>query len=118
MMNHGGRPPLPQRQVERLEHQFRAQVGFHRPADDSTTERVEHYRQVKKPGPGRDVSYIGDPQPIGRRGDEVAFDQVGRRPRARRSHRGRYPLAAAHSPKVCGLHQARDPLTSDMNASR
>src|SRR6266853_1807917 len=96
MMNHGGGPPLPQRQVERL----------------------EHHRQVKKPGPGRDVSYIGDPQPIGRCGDEVAFDQVGCRPRAALSHRGSYPFAATHSPKACGLHQARDPLASEMDASR
>src|SRR5229473_2717307 len=89
MMNHGGGPALPQRQVERLEHQFGAQVGFHRPADDSAAESVEHHRQVKKPGSGRDVSYVGDPQSIGRRGDEVAFDQVGCRPRAALSHRGR-----------------------------
>jgi hypothetical protein len=33
-------------------------------------------------------TYVGDPQPIGRRGDEVAFDQIGCRPRARLSHRG------------------------------
>src|SRR5216683_2304294 len=96
MMNHGGGPALPQRQVE----------------------SVEHYRQVKKPGPGRDVSYVGDPQPIGRRGNEVAFDQIGCRPRAALSHRGSYPLAPAHSPKACGLHQARDPLASDMHANR
>src|ERR1700758_3047375 len=35
-------------QVERLQHQFCAQMGFHRPADDSAAESVEHYRQVKK----------------------------------------------------------------------
>ena len=55
VMNHGGGPTLPQCQVERLQHQFGAQMGFHRPTDDSAAESVEHYRQVKKPGPGRDV---------------------------------------------------------------
>src|SRR5260370_810469 len=80
MMNHGGGPTLPQRQVERLQHQFGAQMGFHRPADDSAAESVEHYSQVKKPGPSRDVSYVGDPQPIGRRGDEGAVHQSGCRP--------------------------------------
>ena len=79
MMNHGGGPTLPQSQVERLQHQFRTQMGFHRPADDSAAESVEHHREVKKPCPGRYVRDIGDPQPIGRGGDEVAFDQVGRR---------------------------------------
>ena len=37
-------------------------------------------------------TYIGDPQPIGCRSDEVAFDQVGRRLRAAFAHRGSYPL--------------------------
>jgi hypothetical protein len=27
-------------------------------------------------------------------------------------------LAPAHSPQACGLHQARDPLASDMHANR
>src|SRR6266852_2038948 len=35
LMNHGGGPTLPQRQVERLQHQFRAQLGCPRPADAS-----------------------------------------------------------------------------------
>jgi len=74
MMNHGGGPTLPERHVERLEHQLGAQMSLHRPADDAPTEYIEHHGEVQKPGPGRDVSYIGDPQTIGRRGDEVAFD--------------------------------------------
>src|SRR5713101_3780777 len=61
MMNHGGGRALPQRQVERLQHRFGAQMGFHRPADDSAAESVEHHRQVKKPGPGRDVSLYRRP---------------------------------------------------------
>src|SRR5713101_8323565 len=51
MMNHGGGPTLPEGQVERLQHQFRAQMGFHRSAHDFAAESVEHHRQVKKPGP-------------------------------------------------------------------
>src|SRR5579863_8458826 len=62
MMNHGGRPPLPQRHIERLQHQFGAQRGFHRPADASAAESVEHHRQVKKPGPGREVSFESIPR--------------------------------------------------------
>ena len=53
MMNHGGGPALPEGQVEHLQHQFRAQMSCHRPADDSASESVEHHRQIKKPGPGR-----------------------------------------------------------------
>src|SRR5579863_2749297 len=62
MMNHGGRPPLPQRQLERLQHQFGAQRGFHRAADASAAESVENHRQVKKPGPGREVSFESIPR--------------------------------------------------------
>jgi hypothetical protein len=93
-------------------------MGFHRPADDSAAESVEHHREVKKPGPGRDVGDIGDPQPIGRGGGEVAFDQVGCRLRTALAHGGGYPFASAHSAKACGLHQARDPLTPEIEASR
>src|ERR1700694_1909938 len=44
MMNHGGGAALPEGQVERLQHQFRAQMGFHRPADYFAVESVEHHR--------------------------------------------------------------------------
>jgi hypothetical protein len=76
MVNHAPGATLPQRHVECRQHQFGAQMSFHRPAHDLAAERVQHYRQVKEPGPGRDVSYVGDPQTIGRCGSEVAFDQV------------------------------------------
>src|SRR5260370_25777008 len=35
MMNHRGGPTLPQRQVERLQHQLRRQMGVHSPAPES-----------------------------------------------------------------------------------
>src|ERR1700738_1174965 len=44
MMNHGGGPTLPQGQIKRLQHQFGAQMSFHRPADDSTAESIEYHR--------------------------------------------------------------------------
>src|SRR5713226_7077214 len=45
MMNHGGGPTLPEGQVERLQHQFRAQMGFHRPATYPAAEGVQHDRE-------------------------------------------------------------------------
>src|ERR1700704_3922937 len=112
MMNPGGGPTLPQGQIKRLQHQFGAQMSFHRPADNSAAESIEYHRQVKKSGPGRDVRYIGDPQAMGRRGDEVAFDQIRRRSRVTIPHGGGYPWAPADALKACGLHQSRYPLAA------
>src|SRR6202030_3784522 len=109
MMNHGGGPTLPQGQIKRLQHQFRAQMSFHRPADDSAAESIEYHRQVRKSGPGRDVSDVGDPQSIGRRGDEVSFNQVRRRSGVTIPHGGGYPWAPADAVKAGGLHQSRYP---------
>ena len=64
MMNHGGGTALAEGHVERLEHQFRTQMGLHRPAHDAPAESVEHYRQVEKARPSRDVGDVGDPQTI------------------------------------------------------
>src|SRR5450755_376387 len=100
--------------VERFEYQFRTERGGHGPADDPAAERVEHHRQVKKAGPGRDVSDIGNPQTVRRRCKEVAFDQIGRWPSVLITHGRNHPFAAAYASQACGVHQARDPLTSDM----
>jgi len=77
MMDYVFRPALPQRHVERLEHQFGAQIDLHRPTHDAPAERIEHHRQIEKTRPSRDVRDIGDPQTIGRRSGGVAFDEVG-----------------------------------------
>jgi hypothetical protein len=63
-------------------------------------------------------TYVGDPQPIARRGAEVAFDQVGRGLRSAVSHGSGYPLSPACPIEAGGLHQARDPLAPEMDASR
>ena len=108
---------LPQRQVERLEHQLRAQMGLHRPAHDPAAENIKHHREVEKPGPGRDVGDIGDPQAIGLRRDEVALDQIGRRPRAAIAHRGVDPLAPADPDQTGLFQQPRHPLAPDLMPS-
>jgi len=40
MMNHGGGGALRQGHIKRLQHQFGAQISFHRPADDSAAESI------------------------------------------------------------------------------
>jgi hypothetical protein len=54
-------------------------------------------------------------QTIGRRGGEVAFDQVGCRPRVTIPHSGGYPLAPAYAVKARVSHQPRYPLAPDVN---
>ena len=66
--------------------------------------------------PGRDVSDIGDPQAIGRRGDEVSFNQVRRRSGFTIPHGGGYPWTPADAVKAGGLHQSRYPLAADVKS--
>src|SRR5579863_4950967 len=115
MMNHGGGPTLPQGQIKRLQHQFGAQMSFHRPTEDSAAESIEYHRHVKESGPGRDVRYVGDPQSLGRRGDEVSFNQVRRRSRVTIPHGGGYPWAPAYAVKARVSHQPRYSLAPDVN---
>src|SRR5215472_13192656 len=70
VMNHAISAPLPERHVERLEHQLGAQRGLHRPAHDPAAENVEHHGQIEEAGPGWNVGYICDPQASGRGGAE------------------------------------------------
>src|SRR5208282_512394 len=116
MMNHGGGPTLPQGQIKRLQHQFGAQMSFHRPADDPTAESIEYHRQVKKSGPGQDVSDVGNPQTIGRRGDEVSLNQVRRRSGLTIPHGSGYPWAPAYTIKARVSHQPRYPFAPDVNS--
>ena len=67
---------LPQRHVQRLEHQLRAQVIGHRSTDNTPAEGVDDRGQVHEPGPGRHVRHIGDPDLVRLRSAEVTLDEV------------------------------------------
>src|SRR5271167_2445373 len=107
---------LPQRQVERLEHQLRAQMGLHRPAHNLATEHIKYHREVEEPGPGRDVSDIGHPQAIGLRREEVALDQIRGRARVAITHGGVDPLASAGADQTGLFQQPRHALAPYFNA--
>lgn len=59
MMNHSNRAPQRERQVERFQHQFGAQIGLDRAAHDPAAEDVEDHRQKEKARPGRNAGNIG-----------------------------------------------------------
>ena len=63
MVDHGlGRPPLPQRHIQGIQHQFRAQVRFHRPAHDPAGKGIQHHSQIQETRPGRNVGDVRHPQ--------------------------------------------------------
>ena len=83
VMDDGSRLPLLYGHVEGREHEGRAQMRLHRPADDTATPGIEHHGQVEESTPGRDVGDIGDPELIRAGGRERSLHQVGCRAPAR-----------------------------------
>ena len=75
-MNDAAWTALPQRHVQRFEHQLGAQVIGHRPAHYPPAEGVDDDRQKQESGPGRDVGDVGDPKSVGRIGFEPALNEV------------------------------------------
>ena len=68
MMNDRVRSPLPERHVQRLEHEFGPQMVLHRPPHDAATVDVDHHREIQEARPGRDVRDVRHPELIGGRG--------------------------------------------------
>ena len=52
------RQAAPQGHVKRLESKLRAQVGLHRPADNTTREQIEDNCQVEPAFPSTDEGYV------------------------------------------------------------
>ena len=105
------RPAGSQRIIQGLEHQARAHVVIHSPADDLIRAHVDKRRQVRETRIRPDIRDIADPQLVRLRGGELAVHQVDQaadrpavlhgRPRRRpRMHalQARGPRQAAHPP--------------------
>jgi hypothetical protein len=71
----GRRLALRERHLERVGDQLGAHVIGHAPADDPARD-VLHRDQVEPALPGSEVGDVGDPEPVGRRGQEGAVDEV------------------------------------------
>ncbi len=77
VMNHPGlRFAAGDCHVERVYDQFGAQMICHRPADDPTTEDIEHDRQIEKAHPRRNIGDVRDPEPVRCSGGEVALHAI------------------------------------------
>src|SRR5882724_5846944 len=118
VMNHRGRSALRDGHVERGQDELGAEMGFHRPADDAATPRVEHDGEIQEAGPRRDVRDVRDPQPIGAGRRELAVDEIRGRPRRLVSHRRVERFPAAHALDAGVPHEPGDTLAADLDAAR
>ncbi len=100
---------LSQGHVQRVEHEFCAQVRRHRPAHDLPAPGIEDNRQVQDPRPGRNLGDIGDPQLIRARSPEGALDQVGGRTGIRLATRRTLFPSTTRALETRPSHQSCDP---------
>ncbi len=61
VVNHLGRPSLPECHVESLEDEFGPQVGRHGPANDPPAPGIYYHGEIQETCPCRDVRNIRDP---------------------------------------------------------
>jgi len=95
------RPAHRDRHVDGVDNEVGTHVAGERPADDPTTEDVEHGGEVAEPDPGRNICDVGNPHPVrGVRG-EVSLQRIGCR-RTVRVTTGR-----PHLPSAVTADQAR-----------
>src|SRR5439155_20715033 len=118
VMNHLGRSALRDGHVERGQDELGAEMGFHRPADDATTPRVEHDGEIQEAGPRRDVRDVRDPQPIGAGRRELAVDEIRCWPRRLVSYRRVERFPASHALHAGVPHEPGDALAADLEAAR
>jgi len=104
------------RHVDRRKHELRAQMVFHRPADDFAREDIQHDRQVQKPAPSGDIRRIGHPQSVGSIGVEAPLDQIRHLRGLRCAHGCHHKLAQRCSAQPRRSHQPGYALAPDTNA--
>src|SRR5471032_282468 len=66
----------PDRLLERVESEIRAQRAGGLPADDHPRVDVDDERDVDESRPGAYIGQVGYPQPVGSAGDEPAIDEI------------------------------------------
>ena len=104
------------RGVEGRRDELGAHVGRHAPADDPAAPGVDDRGEVAGATPCRELCDVGDPEPVGAGGREVAVHEIGE---------GRGILGADRRPdeppamdtrEMVPRHQPRDPLARDAEA--
>jgi len=82
-MNHADRLSVVDSHIERVPNQFGAHVGGHCPPHDPT-EDIQHDGNEQEVRKRLHVGDVRDVQFVGSIGDELALDEIRRRPASRR----------------------------------
>src|SRR5512145_2166431 len=116
VMHDAFRPSLPERHVERAEHELSSQVLGHAPANDSAAKGIEDHRQVQEPGPSRDVGDVSHPELVRCVSAELPLHQIGRGLRIGIARGRRDPFLETRTLKSFGLHETSHTLFAYMDA--
>jgi len=106
------RSSIPQRHLQRIEHQLGSEVAGHAPADHPPAPGVDDDRQVQEPLPGRQVGDVGAPQRIRLADAEVPLDQIVTELGLLVTSRGSDATPATHTPQLGDAHQPGDALAA------
>jgi hypothetical protein len=79
VMDDAVRPPLADRHLQRVQHQFGPQMVGHRPADNLAAPGIQNYCEIEKTARRRHEGDVGNPELVRPESPEIAVDQVGRR---------------------------------------
>lgn len=107
---------LGQRHLQSIQHQFRAQVQGHGPADDPSRPGVQDHGQKQEAGVGGDEGDVAHPQLVRAGGGEVAINQVGGRRGRRVFGGGLEPPTPRNTLDTCLLHEPGDTLLAHTDA--
>ena len=99
--------------LERVGNELGAHVIGHRPADDAAAVQVLHGDEIEPALPGTKVGDVRDPDLVGRRGAELALDEIVGDAHAGNADRRATPLLRRDCGEPGEPHQPLDALTAD-----
>ena len=109
----GLRSALRERHLQGVGHELGAHVIGDRPADDPAAEDVLDGDEIQPPLPRAQVGDVGDPEPVGRGGEERAVDEVLADPDAGHADRRAAALAGPQAAEAGLAHEPLDALAPD-----
>ncbi len=104
------------RHVERINDELFAHVVCHRPSDDTPRTNVEYDSEKEKAGVRRYVGDVRNPELVGKRRGEVAFDEISGNCRIPIARRCRDPLTPRSPVAMTFAHQACNAFVARTNS--
>src|SRR5690606_38586317 len=102
--------------LESVQHEAGMGGAADPPAHDIAGIDADHEGDIGEPGPGRHIGKIGDPEPVGRRGMELAIDVIEWTSRRLVADRGAHRFAPDYPLQAQIAHQARDTAPGNVKA--